>query len=388
MLRESSLGACAVLLVSSAGCTGADPSRGEWGAVSLAAATAGQDILVPAYFGVSDQANPGNIQPNNPPADIPNSATSYQTLADWDVGQDTFLVTSAIVNCDCEIHGAWDPQQGCLANDPAAGAIQGGPCALADGSAGGKRGNLGEWTRRLHDGGKAVFAYVSFREARQSADIRDDIDYWSYLASSASVALSTNVNFDGVFLDEAARGTDADLARAEALVDHIHLLDHFGYRGSSPARVIFNWGGYTSQLGRYVNCLANRGSFNMFVTFEDYHASYADFHEPDLGDPADPLYFLQFYKPDHFVNLIHDFSPWTGSMAAIVDKSHRLNAAHLYVTDGQQATNPWAHLPSWSALQYFNVEETILNNQGFPVSYPNGGTDSQAPDNCPPPADL
>lgn len=285
MIKETMVGASVVLFV--AACS--TQSRPDLVARGRALTTSldFQYLFVPAYFGSTE--NPGydyswnGIQEYNDPDPDTGSQTVFYAIANENSGPGTGV-------------------------DPIL------------------QGNI---TRYLTNELIQVFGYVNFASSRSMTDVTTDITAWSHYSG-----------LTGIFFDVASRtdSSNTNLGRAEYVAELVTSLfaDQYGQNGS-----VFNWGSTNATMEPYVNCVgtpgqgAPRNTRTWFVTEETSQNTYTNVLPNDLvTPPLDSNYsWLTSYNPMHFINLIHGVTQDGSTVQSLMEKSRRLNAFNVYLTD-------------------------------------------------------
>jgi len=238
-----------------------------------------------------------------------------------------------------------------------------------------------------------VFGYVNYKMGVLTFDqVKADVMAWKNMYTGLT----------GIFFDVANRPDSSalEVGRAEYLAQLVHdnFRDRYGQHGS-----VFNWGGSYMQMEPYVNCVGSTGqgggrnTQTWFVTEEMTQSKYMNQVPNDLVNSTDANYtWIRNYNPMRFVNLIHGVT--SNQVSALLDKSRRLNAFNVYLTDRidpmdsleNGLPDPGAGYPSrpWNPLAGFNVGGTTiwnLENRGVTqgtFAYP-GSDDPPPRSSCP-----
>lgn len=190
--------------------------------------TGKQYVMVPAYF------------------DPQSNAADFDTLTDWDNHNSQHAISVAVVNLGCEQQAAWNPQDqmGACQPDPNGRRVAGGPGSANDPAIGARWSALATKIQRFRASGIEVYGYVDFYPNRPSFRIDQDVAAWKAFGNNLGQPL------DGVFYDDADRGTSVGLPRAVYYTNHARLNIH---RANAQGRVIFNYGVTRPSTGDFVS---------------------------------------------------------------------------------------------------------------------------------------
>jgi len=240
--------------------------------------------------------------------------------------------------------------------------------------------------------GWTVLGYVDDTYDRPVNDINNDIVAWS----------SYSVN--GIFFDNAERdSTQYDIGKSQYLVV-LTEQETGGYNA------IFNWG--TTPREHYVNCVGL--FFNLappMVRFGSWEVDECNY----LGQQNcihttqqwSPPAWLNDYRADHFIHIIHDADPTGSSVSTIASLAQSRNASSVYVThlrencdattpcnipgstcnaanrcvdSSQNYANDYGDMPA-SAL--WNAENSTFNPSNTTMTFPSSDTDPARFSDCP-----
>jgi hypothetical protein len=163
---------------------------------------------------------------------------------------------------------------------------------------------------------------------RNLADVKADIDlYEKYY------------KLDGIFLDEAASGTDK-LDYYQEIYDYIKAKSH-------SKLVVLNQGTHADE--GYLT----RPAADISIVSENY---------PTAWEQYQPLPYVQSYDKKHFACLIHTV-PDVETMKKQIDIARDRNIGYVYITDDSTTRgdgDPWNSLPSywWQEVDYIRELNT------------------------------
>ncbi|HEY6476178.1 MAG TPA: spherulation-specific family 4 protein [Polyangia bacterium] len=175
--------------------------------------------------------------------------------------------------------------------------------------------------------GWLILGYVDDIYDRAAADIQADIMSWANFYGT---------QLDGIFFDEAERDpTQFDIGKSIYLVV-------FTEQVVESYHAVFNWG--TTPREHYVNCVGtifdtvNDGSpmvsFGSWETSESHYTA----TNPDGGATYwDPPSWLNNYRADHFIHIIHDAPAEESIVSTIASLMQTRNASSVYITNFREA---------------------------------------------------
>jgi hypothetical protein len=217
----------------------------------------------------------------------------------------------------------------------------------------------------LQSYGALVLGYVSWKTTfnRSSSDIKGDIDRW------ANNPVNLGIQLNGIFIDDAERSDESILPQVEWLGNYAQGL--FGRCCYAPGILVFNWGGATPTMEKYVDCQLLKSAGNPYpyaaamhwVTFEGDRYTYL--FGTNWSD-ANHNWVHNLWA-GHFANLIHDaYSNEVisgGPGLHIQTMSGYANAALLYATDASGSGDTWGQVADDTL--WTNEQTTLPGNTQY-----------------------